>query len=195
MYYLSEVKSNGEMKIIASADAKKKPMANIEFASGRQNYMPQTNPSMLPKETDHDGRRRGKMKPLQLNPAQSKFIADTMNELSGRAKRQKTNHVGSTHRPATRTLSGSNEVRQESLATLFADSGRLLSRRCSDDDLTKAKRFDILAEVDAHPDAVTIVATSGGLITHCKSCNTFANLYLRSFVPCYMPYNHDPVSL
>mmetsp|Transcript_23764 Transcript_23764/g.40621 ORF Transcript_23764/g.40621 Transcript_23764/m.40621 type:complete len:316 (+) Transcript_23764:435-1382(+) len=92
-----------------------------------------------------------KMKPLQMNPLQANFITDTMKELKERAaKRQKTigGYVG--HR--------------------FTNDSRVSFCDHDTDDMSgneeKSSKFDIMDELNAYPNAIQILATPGGLITH-----------------------------
>ena len=105
-----------------------------------------------------------KLEPLKMNPLQSKFISDTMGELRERAaKRQRT--VGNNgflridHRLMLNNAQH-NPVRVSVSGHVSDDDSS-----CDGDD---SDRFDILEELDAHPRAIRIVATSGGLITNCK---------------------------
>jgi len=108
-----------------------------------------------------------------MSPLQSKFISDTMKEVKERAaKRQKVcRRVVVDHDPPRVVVDGHQMVNhgvhddpprapRASLISDYDDDGR----SCSDDD--GSRRFDILDELDAHPHAIRIVATSGGLITH-----------------------------
>ena len=107
-----------------------------------------------------------------MNPLQSKFIADTMKEVKERAaKRQKICRVVVDHDPPRVVVDDHQMVNhgvvhddppRASLISDYDNDGR----SCNDDD--GSSRFDILEELDAHPHAIRIVATSGGLITNCK---------------------------
>lgn len=81
-----------------------------------------------------------KLEPLEMNNLQSAFISDTMSELRQRAaKRQRIGDL----QPFPRVS--------------FPEDG--------DDESTQ---ICILNELDARPGVIHVVATSGGLITHCK---------------------------
>ena len=97
-----------------------------------------------------------------MNSQQPNFISETMNELRGSNanKRQKTE-----------TKSGGNYGRdvKESLPSYRdgssdGDDDSIISFSSSDSSL-----FDIFDELEAHPNVIQLVASSGGLITHCKS--------------------------
>lgn len=107
----------------------------------RQSYVPPFHPSLHSTKSNTVN-----LKPLQMTPAQSTFIADTMKELKERAaKRQKMTTISTT----TTMVLNNNSF------SMITENGIL------------KKRFDFLDEFDAHPDIIQLVATSGGLITHC----------------------------
>jgi len=104
------------------------------------------------------------MKPLQMNPFQTKIITDTMKELKERAaKRQKTtcgfvgHHFLSNHRNAMRNHHDDSRVS-------FCDYDTDDMSSCDSEE--KSRKFDIMDELNAHPNAIQILATPGGLITH-----------------------------
>lgn len=89
--------------------------------------------------------QRRRMEPLQMNDLQSAFLSDTMVELRERAaKRRRT--TGDGVGPSVAFVDGD------------CDRGDVAS---------SGGRFDILDELDARPGVVRVVATAGGLITHC----------------------------
>ena len=104
------------------------------------------------------------LQPLQMTSLQSNFIEDTMKEIRERqAKRQK---VCGTMRMMVQHQDGASVEmcsqhddgrHQHNDGSIIGSSG------------TDADRFDILDALDSHPNAVQVVATPGGLITHCKS--------------------------
>ena len=100
------------------------------------------------------------LQPLQMTSLQSNFIEDTMKEIRERqAKRQK---VCGTMRMMVQHQDGASvdtcsSHQQHNDGSIMGNSG------------TNVNRFDILDALDSHPNAVQVVATPGGLITHCKS--------------------------
>ena len=111
--------------------------------------------------THHQRTLVSTLQPLQMTRLQSNFIDDTMKELRERqAKRQK---VCDTMRMMM--------VQHQDGASVDMcsqhDDGRHQQNVGSSG--TNANRFDILDALDSHPNTVQVVATSGGLITHCKS--------------------------
>lgn len=89
------------------------------------------------------------LQPLEMTSVQTKFIANTMEEMKERAsKRQK---IGPVDRFEPKRAYADNE-----------------SSHClgNDGDGIVRDQFDILEELDAHPQVIHIVATPGGLITY-----------------------------
>jgi hypothetical protein len=99
---------------------------------------------------------------LQMNSQQPNYITKTMNELSdsNANKRQKTEteHGGHYGHDDKESLSSYRD------GTSAGDDDSIISFSSSDSSL-----FDIFDELEAHPNAIQLVASSGGLITHCKS--------------------------
>lgn len=96
---------------------------------------------------------------LQMNSQQPNFITETMNELrdSNANKRQKTEtehggHYGHDEKESLSSYRG---------GTSAGDDDSIISFSSSDSSL-----FDIFDELEAHPNAIQLVASSGGLITH-----------------------------
>jgi len=89
-----------------------------------------------------------KLQPLQLPTLQSNYINAKMNELRNLAvnanKRQK-------------------KVDDHQCGTAVES---VTPRNCNS--ITSSDGFDMLEELDGQPNVVQIVATSGGMITHCK---------------------------
>ena len=104
------------------------------------------------------------LQPLQMTSLQSNFIDDTMKELRERqAKRQKV--CDTTRMMMVQHQDGA------SVDTMCSqhDNGRHQQNELGSNGTTNANRFDILDALDSHPNTVQVVATSGGLINHCKS--------------------------
>jgi hypothetical protein len=123
--------------------------------------LPPFNPLLL-RDTDVLLAQLPKLEPLQMNSLQTNYIAKTMNELRdfNANKRQKTE-----------TEHGENYCHDdiESLSSCRdgstdGDDDSIISFSSSDSSL-----FDIFDHLEAHPNAIQLVASSGGLITHCKS--------------------------
>lgn len=94
-----------------------------------------------------------------MNSQQPNFITETMNELrdSNANKRQKTEtehggHYGHDEKESLSSYRG---------GTSAGDDDSIISFSSSDSSL-----FDIFDELEAHPNAIQLVASSGGLITH-----------------------------
>jgi hypothetical protein len=103
-----------------------------------------------------------KIEPLQMNSLQTKFIVKTMHELrySNALKRRKTE-----------TERGDNYYRDEKVNFSSFRAGNNAS---DDDSIASLSRsdssmLDIFDELEAHPNVIQLIASSGGLITHCKS--------------------------
>ncbi len=106
-----------------------------------------------------------KMEPLKMRSVQTSFITNTMTDLREREfaasiKRRKTGHWSVEHQEALLTGYESNGDEKDICTAVCADT--------DDDDSISSSRFDIQDELKTHPHAKPIVATSGGLITHCK---------------------------
>ena len=83
-----------------------------------------------------------KLEPLKMPVLQSRFIDDTMNELKERAaKRRRIGEIDSA------VLNNDDD----------GSSGVIIN---------SSSQFDILEELDAHPDAMQFVANTAGLITY-----------------------------
>ncbi len=99
---------------------------------------------------------------LQMNSQQPNFFTESMDELrdSNANKRQKTEteHGGHYGHDEKESLSSYRD------GTSAGDDESIISFSSSDSSL-----FDIFDELEAHPNAIQLVASSGGLITHCKS--------------------------
>ena len=99
---------------------------------------------------------------LQMNSQQPNFTTEMMNELrdSNANKRQKTEteHGGHYGHDEKESLSSYRD------GTSAGDDESIISFSSSDSSL-----FDIFDELEAHPNAIQLVASSGGLITHCQS--------------------------
>lgn len=114
-----------------------------------------------------------KMEPLKMRSVQTSFITNTMTDLREREfaasiKRRKTGHWSVDHQEMLLAGYESNGDEKDICTAVRADA--------DDDDSISSSRFDIQDELNAHPHAIHIVATSGGLITHCKL------LYAHQFV-------------
>jgi hypothetical protein len=111
--------------------------------------------------------------PLKMRSSQLTFIANTMNDLremecAAATKRRKIEHW-STERHGTMMHYGSSEhINDEDICNevcvYTADDSSIESSSIS----RSSGRFDIQEALKAHPHAIQVVATSGGLITHCK---------------------------
>ena len=105
------------------------------------------------------------LQPLQMTSLQSNFIEDTMKEIRERqAKRQKvcgTMRMMAQHQDGA-SVDTCSSHQQHNDGSIIGSSG------------TDANRFDILDALDSHPNAAQVVATPGGLITHCKSITLFS---------------------
>lgn len=104
-----------------------------------------------------------KMEPLKMRSVQTSFITNTMTDLRERefaasTKRRKTGHLSVKHQEVLLTGYDSNGDEKDICTAVCADT--------DDDDSISSSRFDIQDELKAHPHAIPIVATSGGLITH-----------------------------
>ena len=112
-----------------------------------------------------------KLEPLKMLSSQSNFIATTMNELresecAAATKRRKIEHQ-SVEQQVTLLASESEHDDDENICdAVCADAYDDDSIGCS----ISSSRFDIKDELKANPHAIQIVASSGGLITHCKLC-------------------------
>lgn len=112
-----------------------------------------------------------KLEPLKMRSLQSNFIVNTMNDLreSERAaanKRRKTdNCFGDCHvaLPAEHKNNYDDQLDIICDASL-ADVDEDVSIGCS----FSSTQFNIQDELKTHPRAIHVVATAGGLITHCK---------------------------
>lgn len=98
------------------------------------------------------------LEPLKMRSSQSNFITNKMCELreSERAaatKRRKTNHCSAERQAVGFAVCDEPDDDSDSAACSISISGA---------------RFEIQDELNAHPTAIQIVATAGGLITHCK---------------------------
>lgn len=112
--------------------------------------------------------------PLKMRSSQSTFIANTMNDLremecAAATKRRKIEHWASAERHGTMIHYGSSEhINDEDICNEVcvdtADDSSIESSSISG----SSGRFDIQEALKAHPHAIQVVATSGGLITHCK---------------------------
>ena len=117
-----------------------------------QSYAPPYHPSLQSSTITKTGQHQltNKLQPLQLPTLQSNYINAKMNELRNLAananKRQKK--VDDHHQR-------SHVV--ESLTPPY---------NCNS--INSNDGFDMLEELDGHSNVVQIVATSGGMITHCK---------------------------
>lgn len=110
------------------------------------------------------------LQPLQMTSLQSNFIDDTMKELRERqAKRQKV--CDTTRMMMVQHQDGASV----DMMCSQHDNGRHQQNVGSSG--THANRFDILDALDSHPNTVQVVATSGGLITHCKSMAFSVDMY------------------
>ena len=113
------------------------------------------------------------LQPLQMTSLQSNFIEDTMKEIRERqAKRQK---VCGTMRMMVQSVDTCSS-HQHNDGSIIGSSG------------TDADRFDILDALDSHPNAVQVVATPGGLITHCKSIRLSVDIYAMLFDIVYIMF-------
>lgn len=112
-----------------------------------------------------------KLEPLKMLSSQSNFIATTMNELresecAAATKRRKIEHR-SVEQQVTLLASESEHDDDEDICdAVCADAYDDDSIGCS----ISSSRYDIQDELKANPHAIQIVASSGGLITHCKFC-------------------------
>lgn len=111
-----------------------------------------------------------KLEPLKMLSSQSNFIATKMHELresecAAATKRRKTEHR-SVDQPLLASESehdDDEDVCDAVCADAYDDDSSI---GCS----ISSSRFDIQDELKSNPHAIQIVATSGGLITHCKFC-------------------------
>ena len=110
------------------------------------------------------------LKPLELPAVQARFIAETMGGLRARAAKRR--------RVEART-------RAEPAACHHGDDGGAPADADGDGgSVASAAGFDILAALDAHPDVVHIVATAGGLITHCEFGSCVCKLLSADHMMC-----------
>ncbi|KAL3762244.1 hypothetical protein ACHAW5_007193 [Stephanodiscus triporus] len=120
--------------------------------------LPLFNP-LLWRDTDVLLAQLPKLEPLQMNSLQTNFIAKTMNESRdfNANKRQKTEteHGGNYFHDDIESLSSFRD------GSTDGDDDSIISFSSSDSSL-----FDIFDELEAHPNAIQLVASSGGLITH-----------------------------
>lgn len=121
-----------------------------------------------------------------MNSQQPNFITETMNELrdSNANKRQKTEtehggHYGHDEKESLSSYRG---------GTSAGDDDSIISFSSSDSSL-----FDIFDELEAHPNAIQLVASSGGLITHCKSQCLISPLVISYRFLQTMPHPSYPI--
>jgi len=117
-------------------------------------YAPPYHPSLQSSTTSTNATRAAqhqltnKLQPLQLPTLQSNYINAKMNELRNlavaNAKRQK-------------------KVEYQQFSTVVES---VTPYNCNS--ITTNDGFDMLEELDGHSNVTQIVATSGGMITHCK---------------------------
>ena len=122
-------------------------------------YAPPYHPSLQSTNTNnatHAGQHQltKKLQPLQLPTLQSNYINAKMNELRNLAVNANANK------------------RQKKVEcqehTAVVESVITPSHNCNYSITSSSDGFDILEELDGQPNVVQIVATSGGMITHCK---------------------------
>ena len=152
--------SNGKSKDDIMDTASSAP-----FIGRKHSYpLPPFNPLLL---------QQPKIEPLQMSSLQTKFIVKTMNELrySNASKRRKmeTEHGENYDHDIEGTFSsfrgGNCASDDDSITSLCRSDSSLL---------------DIFDELEAHPSVIQLIASSGGLITHCKS-----SLFLTSIAISY----------
>ena len=123
------------------------------------------------RDKSNGGLKELQLQPLKMLSSQSNFIATTMNELresecAAATKRRKIEHQ-SVEQQVTLLASESEHDDDENICdAVCADAYDDDSIGCS----ISSSRFDIKDELKANPHAIQIVASSGGLITHCKLC-------------------------
>ena len=143
-------------------------------------YAPSFHPTSTEFSAHHHQRSLvSTLQPLQMTSLQSNFIEDTMKEIRERqAKRQKVcgtmrmmvqHQDGASVDTCSQHDDGSHQHNDSSIIGSSGSSG------------TDADRFDLLDALDSHPNAVQVVATPGGLITHCKSI-----AFQWISMPCYL---------
>ena len=122
-------------------------------------YAPPYHPSLQSSKTNNTTRAAQhqltkKLQPLQLPTLQSNYINAKMNELRNLAVASATNKR-------------QKKVDQER-STAVVESVITPSQHNCNSITSNSDGFDMLEELDGQPNVVQIVATSGGMITHCK---------------------------
>ena len=137
--------------------------ASAPFIVLKHSYaLPPFNPLLL---------QQPKIEPLQMSSLQTKFIVETMDEMR---------YSNSSKRRKTETEHGQNFDRGhfETFSSL-----RRGNRANDNDSITSSCRsdsssLDLFDALEAHPNVIQLIASSGGLITHCKSSSSLTTQYL-----------------
>lgn len=150
----SGIPAQHNTRSISSIKKKKTRPTKMKYHS----YAPPYHPSLQSSKTNNATRAAQhqltkKLQPLQLPTLQSNYINAKMNELRNLAVASATNKR-------------QKKVDQER-STAVVESVITPSHNCNSI-TSNSDGFDMLEELDGQPNVVQIVATSGGMITHCK---------------------------
>ena len=148
----SGIPAQHNTRSISSIKKKKTRPTKMKYHSYAPPYHPSLQSSKTSTITTHAAQHQltKKLQPLQLPTLQSNYINAKINELRNLAvnasKRQKK-------------VDDQHSIVVESVITPSHNCNSITSN---------SDGFDMLEELDGQPNVVQIVATSGGMITHCK---------------------------